>query len=262
VTGELDVVLTRISADGIWYRGHDVITLAREHSVEEVASLLWTGAFDTDIFDTPLHVISGAGGSGLPFLSRAQSILPLVAASDPLAGDLRPHAVAGTGWRILNLLASVAADSQDLEETLEETLARAWTRRPTEAAPLIRAVLIVCADFGTDAATRTARCVAASRANPYAVSTASLAAMTGNPYSDELAGAASPFAGGDPRAALLLAMLAATEATPPRPSLEDALVSIGRAFAFPDDAPATMFAIGRIIGCIAHAIDEYKALSS
>src|SRR5690349_833121 len=45
--GALDITvesqLTQISQDGLRYRGHDVVGLARTRSFEDVAELLWTG---------------------------------------------------------------------------------------------------------------------------------------------------------------------------------------------------------------------------
>ena len=158
---------------------HDIGVLARTRSLEDVVSLLWTGAFDADIFDTPLHVVGGEAAGGLPFLSRAQSVLPLVAARDELAFDLTPLGVARTGWRVLNLLTSVAAESHELEATVEETLARVWAPESNDAPSILRAALIVSAGTEPDVTSVTARCVASARSSPYSVVTAALAALDG-----------------------------------------------------------------------------------
>src|SRR6266545_4715349 len=69
----LESAITLIADGKLYYRGHDVVDLARTRSIEEVASLIWTGAFDSDIFDTPLHVIGGSPATiDLPFINRAQ----------------------------------------------------------------------------------------------------------------------------------------------------------------------------------------------
>src|SRR5438128_5444731 len=75
----LESAITLIDGDHLYYRGHDACELARTRSVEEVAALLWTGSFDVDIFAaTPLHVVAGGKSvEDLPFVSRAQSMLPL-----------------------------------------------------------------------------------------------------------------------------------------------------------------------------------------
>ncbi|MFP5246809.1 MAG: citrate synthase family protein, partial [Thermoanaerobaculia bacterium] len=176
----LESAITLIADGKLYYRGHDACALARERSLEDVASLIWTGTIDEDLFDTPLHVVAGSEATAdLPFVNRAQSMLPLVAARDPLAFDLRPRAVAQTGWRIVNLLTSIAAESQELEPTVEETLARAWAPQSKHAANLIRAALIVCADHELNVSAFTARCVASASSNPYAVVVAGLAALEG-----------------------------------------------------------------------------------
>src|ERR1043166_3973896 len=106
----LESSITLIDDGRLYYRGREVAELARRSSVEQGASLIWTGTPDTDFSATPLHAVAGGAAEGLPFISRAQSMLPLVAARDPLAYDLRPRAVANTGWRILNLFAHVAPE--------------------------------------------------------------------------------------------------------------------------------------------------------
>src|SRR5216110_315941 len=58
----------------LYYRGHDAAELARTRSIEEVASLIWCGSFDTDFSSTPLHVVAGGrSAEGLPFVTRAQA---------------------------------------------------------------------------------------------------------------------------------------------------------------------------------------------
>lgn len=296
----LESAITLIADGKLYYRGHDACELARTRSLEEVASLIWTGTFDADIFDTPLHVVAGGTHtSDLPFVSRAQSILPLVGSRDPLAFDLRPRSVAQTGWRIVNLLTSVAANSQELADTIEETLANAWG---TSNKDLIRAALIVCADHELNVSAFTARCVASAGSNPYAVVLAGLAALEGTKHGgatarvealfDELRrsrdlrkdlaarlrrgesieGFGHPlYPEGDPRATLLLDLLpkskeltfaralshAAVSVLGEQPTMDFALVALARTLDLPPGAPLTLFAIGRTIGWIAHAIEQY-----
>lgn len=299
----LESAITLIADGKLYYRGRDASELARTHSLEEVAALIWTGSFEADVFDTPLHVVAGTrDGTSLPFINRAQSVLPLVAARDPLAFDLRPRNVAQTGWRIVNLLTSVAAESQELEATVEETLARAWSVKAKQAPDVIRAALIACADHELNVSAFTARCVASAASNPYAVVLAGLAALEGTKHggatarvaalwdelrrAKDLGGAlgerlrrGEPIDGfghplypdGDPRATLLLEMLpkskeltfaralaeAATNVIGEQPTVDFALVAVERALALPRGAALTLFAIGRTIGWIAHAIEQY-----
>lgn len=303
----LESAITLIAGGKLFYRGHDAAELARTRSLEEVAALLWTGDFAADVFDTPLHVIAGrASTADLPFVNRAQSILPLVAARDAVAFDLRPRAVAQTGWRIMNLLTSVAASTQELEPTIEETLASRWESRDANAPTLLRAALILCADHELNVSAFTARCVASAAANPYAVVLAGLAALEGTKHGgatrriealydevrrsrdlrkalaerlrrgESIEGFSHPlYPDGDPRATLLLSLLgehyakskelafarafleAADSLLGEQPNLDFALVALARVLALPPDAALALFAIGRTIGWIAHAIEQY-----
>lgn len=302
----LESALTLIADGKLYYRGHDVAALARERSVEDVASLLWTGAFGADIFDTPLHVVAGAAVEDLPFINRAQSVLALVAARDPLAFDLRPRAIAQTGWRILNLLSSVAAETRELEDTIEGTISRAWAPKTPRAAELIRAALIVIADHELNVSAFTARCIASAGSNPYAVVLGGLAAVEGSKHGgatsriealfdelrrardlrksfserlrrgDRIEGFGHPlYPGGDPRAWLLIDMLgerfpkskelafarslaqAGARVLDEQPTIDYALVAVTRVLAMPRGSALALFAIGRTIGWIAHAIEQY-----
>src|SRR5579864_445876 len=75
----LESAITLIAGDRLYYRGYDATQLARTRSIEEVAALIWSGTAAGAFGSTPLHVVSGRSGEGLSFVSRAVSILPLVA---------------------------------------------------------------------------------------------------------------------------------------------------------------------------------------
>lgn len=302
----LESAITLIAGGKLYYRGKDVIELARTKSLEEVAALIWMGTSDADIFDTPLHVIGGVSAEDLPFVARAQSILPIVGARDPLAFDLRPRAVAQSGWRIVNLLTSVAVASSELEGTVEETLAREWAPDVKNAPALLRAALILCADHELNVSAFTARCVASAGSNPYSVVVAGLAALEGVKHGgmtarvealfdevrrsrdvrkslgqrlrrgDTIDGFGHPlYPNGDPRAQLLMELAAkaapkskelafaqslakaAKSVTGEHATLDFGLVALSRVLNLPAGASLTLFAIGRTIGWIAHAIEQY-----
>src|SRR5712691_7009466 len=304
----LESAIMLIAGDHLYYHGQDVAALARTRSVEEVASLIWTGSMTTGSFAlTPLHVIAGRGSTqGLPFTNRAGSVLPLVAARDPLAYDLRPHAVAQTGWRILNLLTSVAAESSELAATVDETLQKHWAPRSGVARDLIRAALILCADHELNVSAFVARCVASAGSNPYAVVAGGISAIEGNKHGgmtariermfDELRQARDLraalaermrrgetcygfghrlYPNGDPRAAALMQMLserlpksrelafasriaeAGEELLSEKPTIDFALVAMSLALKLPPGTPLSIFALGRTIGWIGHAIEQY-----
>ncbi len=304
----LESAITLIESDRLYYRGYDACELAVTRTVEEVAALIWTGTFDVDLFaSTPLHVVAGSNtGEDIPFVIRAQSMLPLVAAGDPLAYDLRPRSIAQTGWRIVNLLTSVAVESSELEESIEETLHKRWIPKTPHAAELFRAALILCADHELNVSSFTARCVASAGSSPYAAVVAGLTAIEGAKHGGMSEKVDSMFAdlrrardvrkaladrlrraepiygfghrlypNGDPRAALLLALLekrfpkspevmfargvakAAEELTGDRPTVDFALVAVCRALKLDAATPLTLFALGRSIGWIGHALEQY-----
>jgi citrate synthase len=296
----LESAITLISEGHLYYRGRDAAELARTSSLAEVAALLWTGTADGAQFGTATKASAAEGGGALPFIARAHATLALAAAKDPLGYDLRPRAVAETGWRILQVLASVATDGATPEPTIEATLARAWG--VPAAAPLLRAALILCADHELNVSTFAARCVASAGASPYGVVIAGLAALEGVKHggttgriealwdslrrSADLRGALAErlrrgeridgfghplYLGGDPRATVLLATLpksknaafareltAATSAVLSEPpNVDFALVAFTKALGLPNGAALTVFALGRTIGWIGHAIEQY-----
>src|SRR5690606_35967674 len=158
--------------------GLDAAALAREASLADVAALLWTGSADGSVFE---RSSSGRRAPGarrdLPFVARAQAALAFAAAEDPSAYDLRPHATAQAGWRILELLTSVAAPQPGAAGTLDEALARGWG--VPGSVELLRAAMVLCADHELNVSAFTARCVASAGASPYAVVIAGLAALEG-----------------------------------------------------------------------------------
>jgi citrate synthase len=111
----LESSITLIDGEKLYYRGQDTVTLARSRSLAEVATLIWTGRFDTTFAASPLAAPARERrtsaksreyrpNEGLPFVARAQSTLAGASARDPLAFDVRPESVARCGWRILQLL--------------------------------------------------------------------------------------------------------------------------------------------------------------
>jgi citrate synthase len=297
----LESSITLIAGERLYYRGRDVAELARTASLAEVAALLWTDATDNTLFANEKAIADAPrAASGVPFIARAQSALALAAAKDAPAYDLRPHAVAQTGWRILQLLARVAAGPSPRPQTIDERLAIAWG--VPRSAHVLRAALISCADHELNVSAFTARCVASAGAAPYGVVIAGLAALEGTKHGgttprveawwnslrrsgdlraafadrlrrgESLDGFGHPlYSAGDPRAPLLLDLLpknkdaafardlavAARAVLGEEPNLDFALVALTRALGLPNGSALTLFAIGRTIGWIAHALEQY-----
>jgi citrate synthase len=306
--------ITLIDDGRLYYRGHDVAALAEEKSIEEVATLIWTGEetmaptlFPPEPMDLSRRIRTVLSYvAGMPPVEAFQILLPLAAAEDPAAYDLRPPAVARTGAGILRMMTEVAAG--EAAPRLAETLQRGWSPREAEAETLLNSALVYCVDHELPVSTFAARCVASSEATPYAVVLAGLAALGGVKHGGEIelveaflrevedAGDAravisgrlrrgeripgfghSLYPGGDPRGAGLLRLTA--EAYPEssavalceavagevlhlmgeRPTVDFALATVSRALGLPAGGAVALFALGRTVGWIGHAIEQYQS---
>ena len=300
----LESSIALIDGARLYYRGLDATVLARSRSLEEVAALIWTGRFDALRAPGPAARIA-LPASGVPFAARAQSMLALAAAHDPLAFDLTPASVAATGLRILRLLTRAAIGADPGTLTIDAALARAW-KSGSRGADVVRAALVLCADHELNVSSFTARCVASSGSHPYAVVIAGLAALEGPKHGGASIRAESMLASvrqarplraavgarlrrgepidgfghplyreGDPRARLLLDLLAerygkspelrfvrefaraAGEMTGEHPNVDFGLAATARVLNLPPGSPFTLFAIGRTVGWLGHAIEQY-----
>jgi len=248
----------------------------------------------------------GRGGQPPTVLDAFQAALPLAAVADPAAYDLRPAAVRRTGARIVRLLAAVAVDRRAMSAPVDVVLQRGWAPTIASAAPLLRATLVLCADHELNVSTFTARCIASAGATPYAVVSGGLAALQGFRHGgtserleavvrevgapgrarrvladrlrrgELIPGFGHPlYPDGDPRARILLALVARLRPRAPGvllmralaeaaeqligvpPNLDFALVTVARALGLPMGAAVGVMALGRTVGWIAHALEQY-----
>jgi citrate synthase len=312
-TPVLESGITLVDEGRLYYRGRDVVDLAGAKSIEEVAALIWTGdeAMAPTLFPPEGLLVSGrirtvlGSVTGMTPVETFQVLLPLAAAEDPAAYDLRPPAVARTGARILRLMTSVL--SGEGATSLAGTLARGWSRRGPGAWELIDAALILCVDHELPVSTFAARCVASSGATPYSVVLAGIAALEGVKHGGQIelvetflqeveaAGDArvvisgrlrrgeripgfghSLYPEGDPRGAALLGLAAEAYPEDPgidlskevaeevlclmgeRPTVDFALATVARALELPAGGAVALFGLGRTVGWIGHAIEQYE----
>lgn len=187
-TPVMESAITLLTDDRFYYRGYDALTLATTHSVEQVASLIWTGEFanaEALFQGTSPEPMLARYRDIRPHLSRLtpleafQVCLPLAALDDIAAYDLRPEAVAQTGTRIVQLMATVAAGHEEISPGIAATLRRGWAPDDEQAIALLTAALILCADQELNVTSFTARCVASAGSMPYAVVCAGLSALQG-----------------------------------------------------------------------------------
>lgn len=299
-----------ISDGRLYYRGRNAVALASRGSIEEVAALIWTG--------DPANAPALFGEQSRPRVSRHNlpnltpfegfgMLLPLAAADDPAAYDLRSPSAAKTGARILRLMADSAVGDGAAGASVAETLRRGWVPDDPEAAALLGAAMVLCADHELNVSAFTARCVASSGATPYAVAAAGLAALSGVRHGGqaelveallgdaERAGSArgalagrlkrgegiagfghSLYPDGDPRGAELLRLTAAAypraeavtlaeavaaealDLLGERPTVDFGLATLARALGLPPGGGLALFALGRTVGWIGHAIEQYE----
>ncbi len=305
--------LTLIADGKLYYRGQDAIALATHETIERVAALMWTGQFESDLWQSARAEATVFNlrdfhkqAEGLSPVEAFQSALPIAAAHDMAAYDLRPTAVAQTGARILRLLTSLTAN-RPVTGGLARTLAQGWVPHDGQAQALINTALILCADHELNVSAFTARCVASASATPYQVVIAGLAALQGTKHGrmsdhveaflneaitpkairttlanrlkrgDPIPGFGHPlYPEGDPRAKALLQRLresyphspavtlanaaerAAFELIGEYPNIDFALVILARALHPPPGSALTIFALGRTIGWIGHALEQYR----
>jgi len=199
-------------------------------------------------------------------------------------------------------------------EPLHRQLAAAWGVRSRVQINLLRAALVACADHELNASTFTVRCITSTGTHLFGAIAGGLAALAGPRHGGEttrvtalfdeaaraddldrflatrlardehataqpqrplLSGFGHPlYPAGDPRARLLLQMLA--DSTPARaplaavqslaaamrdttgaePTLDYALAALERVLGLPAGAAFTLFAVGRVAGWIAHAMEQ------
>ncbi|BEL07579.1 citrate synthase [Actinoplanes sichuanensis] len=183
--------ITLIKDDKLYFRGRDATVLARSTGFESVASLLWTGELD----DVPFPVDPDLCGlvtditSRLPKTARLTDRLRVTvaaaAAADPLRFDTSPPAVVATGRQLLAAMVQGLPPRINIippgPVSFAETLwLRITSEKPSEAGSrLLNAALVLLADHDIAASTLAARVAASTRAHPYAVVSAGLAALDG-----------------------------------------------------------------------------------
>jgi citrate synthase len=291
----LDSSLTLIDRDRLWYRGRDVRELSRTASVEEVACLLWTGSTGgaRDLFprasSPPSKRVKGTladrlvaclveeraqhpvtlGRPGTPTLrSAAATVSALFDAAGAVGSGSLAKRLA-RGWS--------ATKTSDIRAALilcadHELNTSAFTVRCVAStdAPIQNALLAgLCALEGRrhggvtrevdDLLDDVERLGVDPACRRWLGRTGRLPGFTA---------AVGVYPGGDPRALELLRRLALPPEAPAAqaiafaetigalPTIDLALCSLARKAALPPDAAFGLFALGRSVGWVAHALEE------
>ena len=182
--------ITLIKDGALFYRGRDACVLARTASYESVATLLWTGDLEhvdlvpqRDLLSLAREVIRPLPESARA-TDRLRVIVAAAAAGDPLRFDTSPQAVVATGRALLATMVNAlpsAGVTPIGDLPLADTLWHKLTlHRPSdEDHQVLNAALVLLADHDIAASTLAARVAASTRAHPYAVVGAGLAALDG-----------------------------------------------------------------------------------
>ena len=177
----IDSTICTIEGGRFFYRGEDAINLAKTATLEQIAALLWE---QPEIVVPPSlrqrvarHLDRGQGEQ-FGLIERCQTCLAEASAADFAALDLSRNGITRTGSLILSLLAGSVAETSGAELPLHQRLAAAWGRDGAET-DLLRRCLVLLADHELNTSAFVARCIASTRATPYAVVTGALAALSG-----------------------------------------------------------------------------------
>ena len=291
----LDSALTLIEDGRCYYRGHDAVALARSESVERVAALLWAGdpGAAGAIFGgagqgppAPAPAAPSAAALARHLVDASQGTLITLGAPDAVVWRGGARVVAGL------FAAAGAAGGGSLAERLARGWGTGAV--PALEAALIlcadhelnvsafTARCVASADAGLESVVLAALC--ALRGRRHGGLTERVEALVDDAGRDgaaraadraltddgALAGFGHPlYPAGDPRAAELLLLAAGARRDPPvealralaadqlgaAPTLDFGLVALARALDLPRGAAVCLFALGRSVGWIAHALE-------
>ncbi|WP_232532951.1 MULTISPECIES: citrate synthase family protein [Ramlibacter] len=272
-----------------YYRGQDVIGLARSATVEEVAQLLW-GAVQAVDFSVAPAAREGKAGRVAAFTGLAA----LAATGHSTRGRLT-RVLHTEGQGLVGQLAT-AFGARPGRQPLHTRFAQGW-RQPAEVAGLLRTALVLLVDHELTSSAFAARIAASTGASLPACLLAGLTTLSGPLHGDasgrvqalidevERSGddevvarylsTGSPLAGfghhlypdGDPRAAALLALFEpppviarfirnVTHHTGLQPNIDVALAALVSHCRLPADAAFGLFATARSVGLLAHSLEQ------
>lgn len=287
--------LTRVEADAVLYRGQDAVVLSDQATVEQAARLVWGCEGDDPFADQRPRVdVIFPGGPR----SRAFACLARRADEDGPTAGRSPVSLRREAASLLNeLVDAVAGPGPRLH--LHQRLARGWKAADRDAPLIRRALILAIdhrPDAAVLAARVTAGAGASLSASALAGLAAlsgpelggRLAQVTGfvqeagrsdartacrNRLAEglELPGfEAGPHPDGDPRARALIAAAELPDAladvarvgqalTGRPPSFDLALALAARRLDLPREAAFGLLAIGRVVGWLAHAMEQARS---
>jgi citrate synthase len=201
--GVLDSALTRITSDGLWFRGTAATTLASRMGFEQAAQYFWTGETDqtSPAFRAPAAAVEAARAASdrLGPAAHATDSLALVvlitASHDPFRRDLSPLSVQAAARTMIAAMADALPPSGRVPPSDASIARRLWSKlsalTPSDGdIALIESALVLGMDHDLAVSTLAARTAASARSDPYLSVGAALNAIDG-----PLHGSASALAG-------------------------------------------------------------------
>ena len=290
----LESALTLVDRGRLFYRGLDAAVLAESWTLEQVAGLLWNCPDPALFARAPTPKIRMRG----PAQARAFAVLAGRAGVDPPALGRSTTALGREGAGLVADLAGALGAGIE-EGPVHLSLAKAWGLQDPAAEVVRRALVLmadhelnastfaarVAASTGASLAAAALAGLAALTGPRHGGAAARVAALIedGDRQGPDVAvrawigrGDQPPGFGhvfypdGDPRARALLSaappdsLMAALQAnvealTGQRANIDFALACVTRSLALPPDAPFALFALGRSVGWIAHAMEQIES---
>jgi len=279
----METAITTVRNGRLIYRGHDAIKFAKTATVEDTAALLWPCAQLTPMRAQSLDLHGETGKA------RAFQFLALRASEDPINIPTSSTDIALIGAELLLGFADAIADVAG-RGLFHQRLARLWKLDPN-GADLLRRTLVLVADHELNPSSFASRVTASTGASLAASALSGYATLSGPrhgeaaaqalqflrqqlseepsvQYSDQIpAMGHALYPKGDPRAKALLGWIGLNPAlkrvikraeldAENLANIDMALAALSIQLDLPDDAPFLIFAAGRMIGWIAHALEQ------
>jgi citrate synthase len=283
----LPSAISTVSGGRLYYRGVDAVELAATATLEDVATLLWDGAWTPPAY--------APRPEGRAPISAAFTALAERAAGDVASSGLGPWQLRSEAASVLGCIADamLGVSAGPLHVRLADSLGR------RAAADVLRRAVVLLADHELNASTFAARVAVSTGASLSAGALAGLATFAGprhgtaaaavlalaldiGPHADQPGDGLREWLGegrvipgfahrlyprGDVRAEALLAAievpssfsklaLAADDLLGDRPNVDFALAALAAAYDLPPHAPVTIFALARCVGWLAHMLEQ------
>lgn len=301
----LETELTLIAEGGPYYRGQPARDLARNSTLETVATLLW-GCTEDPFAEAP-PAPAPKLPDGLTPLDRLVMALAAWPLQDKAAYTLAPRLLHVKGAALLRYGVAALLDTTPSAKPIHTQIAEAL-KVPSPYRSVLRAALVLAADHELNTSAFAARCAASIRTPLHSALISALGAFAGprhgaaadrvtawlgqiEPETDieavlatrlrlgeTLPGFGHPiYRNGDPRAECLLEILYETSGADPfvarlpqiiaiseelfgvHPNIDFAFAAFQKSLRLPDGSAKMIFCAGRMVGWIAHVLEQYRS---